>query len=287
MSDLETTIYVVGAKRRWALRGRVLRRVITFIVIVLLSLALTITYQVYSHRKEVATLQEQFEQESLKSAKLQALLVDRNTQEALAPETQSPEEKTLTDQQAELIERQKRQLQELRDSLRQRELVVQQLEIEKRSSQGQIDDLQEQLRETETALRQVEAEVEDLRDQNLAQSGVSPEPERNSTASPDKLLLVEALKMNLRDSVLSLRFNLTNNTGEIQQGRVGVLVVPQDQLTNELEYNPARSIPFRIRRFRVISKEYQVNEPNQYVRIVAWNDDQKMVMDENFPIAAE
>lgn len=286
MSDLETTIYVVGAKRRWALRGRVLRRVITFIVIILLGLALTITYLVYSHQKVVSNLQEQFDQEALKSAKLQALLVDRNTQEALAPEVQSPEEKSLTDQQAELIERQKRQLQELRDSLRQRELVVQQLEIEKRSSQGQIDDLQEQLRETETALRQVEAEVEDLRDQNLAESGAPPQPERNSEVSSDKMLLVEALKMNLRDSVLSLRFNLTNNTGEIQQGRVGVLLVGKDQLSEELEYNPARSIPFRIRRFRVISKEYQVNSPDQYVRIVAWNDDQKMIMDENFPVSS-
>jgi hypothetical protein len=280
MSELETTIYVVGAKRRWAIRGRVLQHSIVLVLLVLLGLVAGIAFLRYSHEKQTVLLQDQLEQEVLKSSKLQALLVERTTREAL-PEEQTAEERRLTEQQAELIERQKRQLQELRDALRQRELVVQQLEVEKRSAQTQIEELQEQLRETELAMRQVEAEVEELRDQNMEATTPLPNPEADTS---DRILLVEGLQMKVSGGQLSLKFNLTNNTGEIQQGRVGVMLLPKDALESPVEFSPAKTIPFRIRRFRVISRDYPFKDPNLFVRIVAWNSSREKVMDENFPV---
>ena len=83
---------------------------------------------------------------------------------------------------------------------------------------------------------------------------------------------------------IGYNFRLTNITEEQQAGRVGVTLSRPGKENTPVMYGSFRTTPFRIRRFRMITKNLRVKSPDSIVRIVAWNAARSLVMDQTYPL---
>jgi len=290
-SKLDTVIYIVGTKRTLQLQESQVRRIIYTLVTLFLVLAAFIGGQYWFFQKEQVRLDEMYQRESLKNRKLQTLLLEQRSESRESALALTEQEREELRQQAMLIEQQKRKLQELRSVLEQREKVVQQLQVEKRSTQLQIDTLQQRLNESKQTLSVAQAERKQL-DERLAVLNQSPSDARKSekkaedaesTAVP-ATVSVERLQMQYDGERLAVNFRLTNTTNEQQVGRVGVILSRPGEENNPIVYGSIRTKNFRIRRFRLISENLQVKFPDALVRIVAWNTEKSLVIDQTYPL---
>ena len=290
-SKLDTVIYIVGTKRTLQLQESQVRRIIYTLVTLFLVLAAVIGGQYWFFQQEQMRLDELYQRESLKNRKLQALLLEQRSESRESALALTEQEREESRQQAMLIEQQKRKLQELRSVLEQREKVVQQLQVEKHSSQLQIDTLQQRLHESNQILSVTQADRKQLEEQltvlNQSQSEAkeaAPKTEIATNSAASITVSVEQLKMKFDGKTLTINFRLTNITEEQQAGRVGVTLSRPGNENTPVVYGSFRTTPFRIRRFRMITKNLRVKFPDSIVRIVAWNAERSLVMDQTYPL---
>ncbi|MEC7418000.1 MAG: hypothetical protein VX420_07310 [SAR324 cluster bacterium] len=290
-SKLDTVIYIVGTKRTLQLQESQVRRIIYTLVTLFLILAAVIGGQYWFFQQEQVRLDELYQRESLKNRKLQALLLEQRSESRESALALTEQEREESRQQAMLIEQQKRKLQEFRSVLEQREKVVQQLQVEKRSSQLQIDSLQQRLNESKQTLSVAQAERKQLEEQltvlNQSQSkaiAAAKKEEEEANTAAATTVSVERLQMKFDGKTLAVNFRLSNTTNEQQAGRVGVTLSQPGKEETPVVYGSFRTIPFRIRRFRMISQNLRVKSADSIVRIVAWNAERSLVMDQTYPL---
>ena len=169
--------------------------------------------------------------------------------------------------------------------------MVQQLQVEKHSSQLQIDTLQQRLHEskqilsvTQTDRKQLEEQLTVLNQSQSEAKEAAPKTEIATNSAASITVSVEQLKMKFDGKTLTINFRLTNITEEQQAGRVGVTLSRPGNENTPVVYGSFRTTPFRIRRFRMITKNLRVKSPDSIVRIVAWNAERSLVMDQTYPL---
>ena len=145
-------------------------QLLRLLLLIIICLAITAGY---FYRKNLID-QEQFlkkiNQEKTRSENLVNKIKQTGQKDALWEQqvlSQSSQQKKLNEQQASLLERQRRDLSELNSILAQREQVIYQFQIEKKSTQEQINNLQlivraveKELRDTQNSLKESIAEMQ-------------------------------------------------------------------------------------------------------------------------------
>ena len=55
-------------------------------------------------------------------------------------------------------------------------------------------------------------------------------------------------------------------------------------LKNKIRFRRQTSIPYKIKRYRVISRKFTKVKPGSFIRILIWNEKKELIFDEAHPI---
>ena len=302
--------YVVGDNKITSFFLRNFKFIIILLILIVIGLSVAIAYLKYIHIKDLEILSVHLERVKSRSTSLVEKLRETGQRDSKWEQqvlSQSSKQKKLNEQQASLIEKHTEELSELKSILQQREQVVQQFQSEKTSTQDQINNLQlrirsleQQLRSTEVSLTESKTENENVRAkigelENEIRKFELKEKKRNKKAATSVKMLksksianppviVERLKIDTSGGKIKVSFYLTNKSKKIEIGRTGVFLSSTKNLDKDIPLSIENSIPYKIRRYRVIRRTFTKVKPGTLLRIMIWNAKNQPIVDEAYPI---
>ena len=307
---MEPNFYVVGDNRITSFFLRNFKFIIILLILIVIGLSVAIAYLKYIHINDLEILSGHVEQEKSKSASLVEKLKGTGQRDSKWEQQvlfQSSKQKKLNEQQASLIERQAEEISELKSILQQREQVVQQFQSEKTSIQDQINNLQlrirslqQQLRSTEVSLTESKTENENVKAkigelENEIRKFELNEKQRSKKATSSVKMLksksianppvtVERLKIDAGGGKVKVSFYLTNKSKKLEIGRTGMFLSSPKNLDKDIPFSIETSIPYKIRRYRVLRRTFTKVKPDALLRIMIWNAKNQPIVDEAYPI---
>ena len=307
---MEPNFYVVGDNRITSFFLRNFKFIIILLIVIVIGLSVAIAYLKYIHIKDLEILSGHIEQEKSKSVSLVEKLKGTGQRDSKWEQqvlSQSSRQKKLNEQQASLIERQAVEISELKSILQQREQVVQQFQREKTSTQDQINNLQlrirslqQQLRSTQVSLTESKAENENVRakigelENEIRKFELKEKQRSEKDASSVKMLksksitnppvTVERLKIDAGGGKVKVSFYLTNKSKKLENGRTGMFLSSPKNLDKDIPFSIETSIPYKIRRYRVLRRTFTKVKPDALLRIMIWNAKKQPIVDEAYPI---
>jgi len=286
--------------------------ILWLLVFIIFALSIAVTYQYFIRQLDQELLAERIQQEKALSENLLKKLKKTGQQDSEWEQqvlSQSSQQKKLNVQQASLLERQRNEIDELNSILKQREQVVRQFQLEKTSTQEQINNLQLKVRSLQQQLQSVQASLIESKAENeifLSQKNkleseknkleqklnlkkrsktkkIEPvKSGKNIVASTD--VSVEKLKITKKGRTVRVSYNLTNNSKRLQQGRTGMYLSSKKNLEKEIPFRLANTIPYKINRYRIISRKFTKIKAGSFVRILIWNQKKELIFDTAYPI---
>jgi len=310
---MEHNFFVVGENRVLAFLLNNIKYILWFLIIIIAALSGVIAFLHYTGIQNQEQFKLQIDQEKTRSNSLISKLKKSSQQDSEWEQqilSQSSKQKKLKEQQESLIDRQGKELSEIKSILDQREQVVQQFQLEKKSSQIQINNLQlkvrslqQQLLSTQASLTESKTENENVqtkiseletiinkveqKNKKIKQKASSPVKavkKRNPLIIDDPNITVEKLKITAKGTRVSVSYNLTNKSKKLQRGRTGMHLSSKKNLENEIQFRRQTSIPYKIKRYRVISRKFTKVKPGTFIRILIWNEKKELIFDEAHPI---
>ena len=103
-----------------------------------------------------------------------------------------------------------------------------------------------------------------------------------SIANPP--VTVERLKINEVKGKVKVSFYLTNKSKKLEIGRTGMFLSSPKNLEKDVPLSLENSIPYKIKRYRVIRRTFNNVKPETLLRILIWNAKNKPIVDEVYPI---
>jgi len=146
---MEHNFFVVGENRGLAFLLNNIKYILWFLIIIIAALSGVIAFLHYTGIQNQEQFKLQIDQEKTRSNSLISKLKKSSQQDSEWEQqilSQSSKQKKLKEQQESLIDRQGKELSEIKSILDQREQVVQQFQLEKTSTQIQINNLQLKVR---------------------------------------------------------------------------------------------------------------------------------------------
>ena len=310
---METNFFVIGENRRTAFFPRNIKFFIISLLVIILGLSVAVVYLYYKNLLDQEQFLSKIEHEKTRSENLVKKLKQTGQKDELWEQqvlSQSSQQKKLNEQQASLLERQRRKLSELNSILAQREQVVYQFQNEKKSTQEQINNLQlkvssleQELRNTQNSLKESISENQNIqaklltvnkekkklkqkqkKRKNIASTKVMAIKKRKSKNLANSIVSVEKLKIRYKNGYLSVNYNLTNKTNRLQMGRTGMYLSSKKNLENDIPFRLKTSIPYKIKRYRIISRKFSKVKSGSYLRILIWNNKKQLLIDNAYPI---
>ena len=308
---METNFYVVGDNRGTAFFLRNIKFFVWLLFTIIFVLSIASAYLYYTRELDQELLAVRIDQEQTRSENLIKKLKQTGQQDSEWEQqvlSQSSQQKKLNEQQASLLERQRNEINELNSILTQREQVVRQFQLEKTSTQEQINNLQlkvrslqqqllnsqasltESIAENEIVLAkktELEAEKNKLElkiNKRVRAKAIAPVKKQNSKISANSVITVEKLKINRKNSTVSVSYNLTNKSNRLQLGRTGMYLSSKKNLEKDIPFRLESSIPYRIKRYRIISRKFSKVKPGSFVRILIWNNKKELIIDNAYSI---
>lgn len=309
---MEHNFFVVGENRVLAFLLNNIKYILWFLIIIIAALSGVIAFLHYTGIQNQEQFKLQIDQEKTRSNSLISKLKKSSQQDSEWEQqilSQSSKQKKLKEQQESLIDRQGKELSEIKSILDQREQVVQQFQLEKTSTQIQINNLQLKVRSlqqqllstqasltesktenenVQTKISELETVISKLEQQNKklrqASSPVTAVKKRKPLIINDPTITVEKLKITARGTRVSVSYNLTNKSKKIQRGRTGMHLSSKKNLKNKIRFRRQTSIPYKIKRYRVISRKFTKVKPGSFIRILIWNEKKELIFDEAHPI---
>ena len=310
---MEHNFFVVGENRVLAFLLNNIKYILWFLIIIIAALSGVIAFLHYTGIQNQEQFKLQIDQEKTRSNSLISKLKKSSQQDSEWEQqilSQSSKQKKLKEQQESLIDRQGKELSEIKSILDQREQVVQQFQLEKTSTQIQINNLQLKVRSLQQQLLSAQASLTESKNENenvqtkileletviskveqknkkikqKASSPVKAVKKRNPLIIDDPTITVEKLKITARGTRVSVSYNLTNKSKKLQRGRTGMHLSSKKNLENEIQFRRQTSIPYKIKRYRVISRKFTKVKPGTFIRILIWNEKKELIFDEAHPI---
>tara|TARA_Y100001970_G_C14092079_1_gene780595 strand:- start:57 stop:995 length:939 start_codon:yes stop_codon:yes gene_type:complete len=310
---METNFFVIGENPRTAFFLRNIKIFLILLLLIITGLSVSVLYLYYKNILDQENFILKIKQEKTRSENLVKKIKQTGQKDALWEQqvlSQSSQQKKLNEQQASLLERQRRELAELNSILEQREQVVYQFQNEKKSTQEQINILQQkvisleqELTDTKNSLnesisenKKVEEKLLSLsREKNklenkqkkqrkIASTKVTAIKKRKSKNLPASIVSIEKLKITYKNGFLSVNYNLTNKTNRLQLGRTGMYLSSKKNLEKDIPFRLKTSIPYKIKRYRIISRKFSKVKPGSYLRILIWNNKKQLLIDNAYPI---
>ena len=310
---MEHNFFVVGENRVLAFLLNNIKYILWFLIIIIAVLSGVIAFLHYTGIQNQEQFKLQIDQEKTRSNSLISKLKKSSQQDSEWEQqilSQSSKQKKLKEQQESLIDRQGKELSEIKSILDQREQVVQQFQLEKTSTQIQINNLQLKVRslqqqllsaqasltESKTETENVQTKISELetiinkveqKNKKIKQKASSPVTavkKRNPLIIDDPTITVEKLKITAKGTRVSVSYNLTNKSKKLQRGRTGMHLSSRKNLENEIQFRRQTSIPYKIKRYRVISRKFTKVKPGTFIRILIWNEKKELIFDEAHPI---
>ena len=309
---METNFYVVGDNRGTAFFLRNIKFFIWLLLSIIFALSITIAYLYFTRELDQELLTVRIQREKTRSENLVNKLKQTGQQDSDWEQqvlSQSSQNKKLNEQQAALLERQRNELNELNSILKQREQVVRQFQLEKTSSQEQINNLQLKVRSLQQQLLSAQASLtESIAENEIVQAKITeldaeknklelklkkptqvaaiiaPVKKQKTKIRVNSAISVEKLKINRNNSTVSINYNLTNNSNRLQLGRTGMYLSSKKNLEKDIQFRLENSTPFRIKRYRIISRNFSKVKTGSFVRILIWNDKKELIIDNAYPI---
>ena len=310
---MEHNFYVVGENRGLAFLLNNIKYILWFLIIIIAALSGVIAFLHYTGIQNQEQFKLQIDQEKTRSNSLISKLKKSSQQDSeweLQILSQSSKQKKLKEQQESLIYQQGKELSEIKSILGQREQVVQQFQLEKKSTQVQINNLQLKVRslkqqrlseqasltesktvneDVQTKISELEAVISKVEQQNKkikqkASPPVTAVKKRKPLIKDNSVITVEKLKITAKGTRVSVSYNLTNKSKKLQRGRTGMHLSSKKNLENEIQFRRQTSIPYKIKRYRVISRKFTKVKPGAFIRILIWNEKKELIFDEAHPI---
>ena len=310
---MEHNFFVVGENRVLAFLLNNIKYILWFLIIIIAALSGVIAFLHYTGIQNQEQFKLQIDQEKTRSNSLISKLKKSSQQDSEWEQqilSQSSKQKKLKEQQESLIDRQGKELSEIKSILDQREQVVQQFQLEKTSTQIQINNLQLKVRSLQQQLLSAQASLTESKTENenvqtkiseletviskveqknkkikqKASSPVTAVKKRNPLIIDDPTITVEKLKITAKGTRVSVSYNLTNKSKKLQRGRTGMHLSSKKNLENEIQFRRQTSIPYKIKRYRVISRKFTKVKPGSFIRILIWNEKKELIFDEAHPI---
>ena len=309
---METNFYVVGDNRGTEFFLKNFKFILWLLVFIIFALSIVVTYQYFIRQLDQELLAERIQQEKALSENLVKKLKKTGQQDSEWEQqvlSQSSQQKKLNVQQASLLERQRNEIDELNSILKQREQVVRQFQLEKTSTQEQINNLQLKVRSVQQQLQSVQASLIESKAENeiflsqknkleseknkLEQKLNLKKPSKTKKIEPVKSgknilastdVSVEKLKITKKGLTVRVSYNLTNNSKRLQQGRTGMYLSSKKNLEKEIPFRLANTIPYKINRYRIISRKFTKIKAGSFVRILIWNQKKELIIDTAYPI---
>ena len=310
---MEHNFFVVGENRVLAFLLNNIKYILWFLIIIIAALSGVIAFLHYTGIQNQEQFKLQIDQEKTRSNSLISKLKKSSQQDSEWEQqilSQSSKQKKLKEQQESLIDRQGKELSEIKSILDQREQVVQQFQLEKTSTQIQINNLQLKVRSLQQQLLSAQASLTESKTENenvqtkileletviskveqknkkikqKASSPVKAVKKRNPLIIDDPTITVEKLKITAKGTRVSVSYNLTNKSKKLQRGRTGMHLSSKKNLENEIQFRRQTSIPYKIKRYRVISRKFTKVKPGTFIRILIWNEKKELIFDEAHPI---
>jgi len=269
---MEHNFFVVGENRVLAFLLNNIKYILWFLIIIIAALSGVIAFLHYTGIQNQEQFKLQIDQEKTRSNSLISKLKKSSQQDSEWEQqilSQSSKQKKLKEQQESLIDRQGKELSEIKSILDQREQVVQQFQLEKTSTQIQINNLQLKVRslqqqllsaqasltesksETEnvqTKISELETVISKVEQQNkkIKQKASSPVTavKKRKPLIIDPTITVEKLKITAKGTRVSVSYNLTNKSKTLQRGRTGMHLSSKKNLENEIPFRRQTSIPY-------------------------------------------
>lgn len=307
---MEPNFYVVGDNRLTAFFLRNFKFFIILLILIIIGLSVTIAYLRFINLQDLKKINVQMEQEKSRTASLIEKLKQTGQRDSKWEQqvlSQSSKQKKLNEQQASLIEKQSVEISELKSILQQREQVVQQFQREKTSTQDQINNLQlkvhslqQQLRSTQASLSESKTENQnlntkitefeeeirkfELKEKKRRQQASATAKSLKSKSVDNPAVTAEKIKINADGGNVKVSFYLTNKTKKLEIGRTGLFLSSRKNLDKDIPLRIENSIPFKIRRYRVITRTFTNVKPGTFLRIMIWNEKNQPIVDEAFPV---
>ena len=310
---MEHNFFVVGENRVLAFLLNNIKYILWFLIIIIAALSGVIAFLHYTGIQNQEQFKLQIVQEKTRSNSLISKLKKSSQQDSEWEQqilSQSSKQKKLKEQQESLIDRQGKELSEIKSILDQREQVVQQFQLEKTSTQIQINNLQLKVRSLQQQLLSTQASLTESKTENenvqtkiseletviskveqknkkikqKASSPVTAVKKRKPLIIDDPTITVEKLKITAKGTRVSVSYNLTNKSKKLQRGRTGMHLSSKKNLENEIQFRRQTSIPYKIKRYRVISRKFTKVKPGTFIRILIWNEKKELIFDEAHPI---
>jgi len=308
---MEHNFFVVGENRVLSFLLHNIKFIIWFFILIIGGLSGVIAFQYYTGIQVQEKFKLQIDQEKARSNSLIIKLKKSSQQDSDWEKkvfSQSSKQKKLSEQQKSLINRQSKEISEMKSILEQREQVVQQFQLEKSSTQVQINNLQLKVSSLQQQLLSAQASLNESKNENEKVLGKISEMEKEiskleknkkskrKTTSKVKrtkkqkaqtnkkpVLTVEKLKISVNGTKVSVSYNLTNQTKKLQLGRTGMFLSSKKNLNYKVPFRRQTSIPFKIKRYRVISRKFTKVKPGTFIRILIWNKKNELMYDKAFP----
>jgi hypothetical protein len=308
---METNFFVVGDNRGTAFFLKNIKFFVWLLLTIIFALSIATAYLYFTLQLDQELLAVRIEQEKTRGDNLIEKLKQTGQQDSEWEQqvlSQSSQQKKLNEQQASLLERQRNEINELNSILTQREQVVRQFQLEKTSTQEQINNLQlkvrslqqqllnsqasltESIAENEIVLAkktELEAEKNKLElkiNKRVRAKAIAPVKKQNSKISANSVITVEKLKINRKNGTVSVSYNLTNKSNRLQLGRTGMYLSSKKNLEKDIPFRLESSIPYRIKRYRIISRKFSKVKPGSFVRILIWNNKKELIIDNAYSI---
>ena len=308
---METNFFVVGDNRGTAFFLRNIKFFVWLLLTIIFALSIATAYLYFTLQLDQELLAVRIEQEKTRGDNLIEKLKQTGQQDSEWEQqvlSQSSQQKKLNEQQASLLERQRNEINELNSILTQREQVVRQFQLEKTSTQEQINNLQlkvrslqqqllsaqasltESIAENEIVLAkktELEAEKNKLElkiNKRVRAKAIAPVKKQNSKISANSVITVEKLKINRKNGTVSVSYNLTNKSNRLQLGRTGMYLSSKKNLEKDIPFRLESSIPYKIKRYRIISRKFSKVKPGSFVRILIWNNKKELIIDNAYSI---
>ncbi len=308
---METNFFVIGENPRTAFFLRNIKFFLILLVAIITGLSFTVAYLYYKNIFDKEQYSLKINQEKTRSENLVKKLKQTGQKDAKWEQqvlSQSSQQKKLNEQQASLLERQRREISELNSILAQREQVVLQFQNEKKSTQDQIGTLQlkvttleKELENTKKSLDESISENKNIQEnflkinkeknelkqkqnKNISSTKVKAIKKRKTKKLVDSIISIEKLKIKYKNGFLSVNYNLTNKTNRLQMGRTGMYLSSKKNLENNIPFRLKTSIPYKIKRYRIISRKFSKVKPGSYLRILIWNNKKQLLIDNAYPI---
>jgi len=309
---MEHNFFVVGENRGLAFLLNNIKYILWFLIIIIAALSGVIAFLHYTGIQNQEQFKLQIDQEKTRSNSLISKLKKSSQQDSEWEQqilSQSSKQKKLKEQQESLIDRQGKELSEIKSILDQREQVVQQFQLEKTSTQIQINNLQLKVRslqhqllsaqasltESKTENENVQTKISELetiiskfeqKNKKIKQKGSSrvTAVKKRKSLIDDPTITVEKLKITAKGTRVSVSYKLTNKSKKLQRGRTGMHLSSKKNLENEIQFRRQTSIPYKIKRYRVISRKFTKVKPGTFIRILIWNEKKELIFDEAHPI---